>query len=236
MRIGWVTVYFNTSELDRDRLKKQIHIIDPAIELFEIDNTHTEYGYAQGVNSGLNKALTKDFDLIVVSNPDINIQNITFNDLVNLANKFEVGGFAVSQNGKAPTYCCLDKWRLSGGLYPVPANHSSDQSTRYLATEFISGSFMCIHPIVFKKTGLFDESFKMYYEDVDFCLRAKQSGFCIGIDTATVYQHLETSDMNPQKKYWLSHNRAKILWKYGSIPQKLYELLRLPKTMYENFR
>ncbi|HEX9744597.1 MAG TPA: glycosyltransferase family 2 protein [bacterium] len=43
--------------------------------------------------------------------------------------------------------------------------------------DYVSGCAMCVKKKVFEKIGYLDESFPMYYEDTDFCLRAKNEGF-----------------------------------------------------------
>jgi hypothetical protein len=46
-----------------------------------------------------------------------------------------------------------------------------------LLVDFVSGGFMLIRRRVFEGLLGFDEDFFMYFEDVDFCARAKKKGF-----------------------------------------------------------
>jgi len=58
---------------------------------------------------------------------------------------------------------------------------------RYLAVDFdysrvsevdqVMGAFFMVRREVFHKIGLFDEKFYLWFEEVDFCHRAKQAGF-----------------------------------------------------------
>jgi GT2 family glycosyltransferase len=43
--------------------------------------------------------------------------------------------------------------------------------------DFVYGCAMIIRRAVVEQAGLFDERFFMYYEDVDFCIRATQAGY-----------------------------------------------------------
>jgi hypothetical protein len=45
--------------------------------------------------------------------------------------------------------------------------------------DWVGGGFMLIRRKVVEKIGLLDENFFMYFEDVDFCKRAKNVGFSI---------------------------------------------------------
>ena len=60
----------------------------------------------------------------------------------------------------------------------------------------------------------------MYYEEVDFCYRAKKAGFRIGVDTKLEYEHFEDSQDNPTKEFYFFKNRLKFLFKFGSFKQK----------------
>lgn len=53
---------------------------------------------------------------------------------------------------------------------------------RLQAVDWLSGACMMIRAEVFKNTGLFDERFFMYCEDVDFCYQAKEHGWEVYYD------------------------------------------------------
>ncbi len=48
-----------------------------------------------------------------------------------------------------------------------------------LGIPYVSGAVMIIKKHVFEKIGLLDERFFLYYEDVEFCQRARKAGFSI---------------------------------------------------------
>ena len=89
---------------------------------------------------------------------------------------------------------------------------------------------------VIDKIGFLDERFFVWMEDVDFCYRAKKAGFKIGVDSGLSYEHFELSQDNLTKEYHLFKNRLKFLFKYGTFRQKMYELIRVPKTVFEEVR
>jgi len=58
-------------------------------------------------------------------------------------------------------------------------------------TNFITGCAMLIKKEVFKKIGFLDERFFLYYEDTDFCLRAKKAGFqCFFVPKAKIWHKI----------------------------------------------
>ena len=73
-----------------------------------------------------------------------------------------------------------------------------------LNSDYITGCAMLIKKEVFKKTGLLDENFFLYYEDADFCVRAKREGFRSAVVTDAKIKHYEKSEENKKAKtYWL---------------------------------
>jgi len=58
-----------------------------------------------------------------------------------------------------------------------------------LEAEYVSGCAMLIKTRVLKKVGLFDDQFFLYYEDVDFCLRANKKGFEIWVNPQASISH-----------------------------------------------
>jgi len=60
-------------------------------------------------------------------------------------------------------------------------------------SDYFSGACLFIKTEVFLKIGLLPEEYFMYYEDAEFCLRAKKSGFNLGIDKRCLVEHIPSS-------------------------------------------
>lgn len=228
MKTAFIFVLFKTPKSEVERLKKEAKEIGLSnYTVYFIDNTNTGKGYAEGVNEGIEKAQKEDIDLFIIANPDISIKNITKNHLLEDEKQFDIWGFPFRQEETIYYEGKIDKHRMSGGFL------TKKPEKRFISSDFISGSFMAIKKEVIEKIGLFDESYFMYYEDVDFCLRAKNANFKIGIDSSTFYDHFEISKTNPEKDIYLAKNRLRFLLKYGTWKQKLREFIRSPKTIIE---
>lgn len=228
MKIGFIFVLFNTPKLDVIRLKKEVkslNLID--YKLYFVDNTTNNIGYAAGVNIGIKKALSDGCGLFVIANLDISFLHSGGGVWTDGIRHFDVLGFSMKQEGKIYYGGEIDKWRMSGGLI------TEKPKKRFQTTDFVSGSLMVIKKEVIDKIGFFDESYFLYYEEVDYCFRAMKAGFKAGIDSSIIYDHFEISKNNPTKNYYLFKNRIKFLLKYGSLSQKFREIIRIPKTVYE---
>ncbi len=231
MKLAFIFVTYKTPKSEVERLKKEINSLHvTGYRLYFIDNTKVNRGYAAAANIGIKKGLKDGCDLFVVANPDISFPHTGGEVLLNTATHFDILGFAMKQEGKTYYGGEIDKWRMSGGLI------AKKPKKRFQQTDFVSGSLMLIKKEVIDKIGFFDESYFLYYEEVDYCYRAKRSGFKVGIDSNVTYDHFEVSKANPSKSYYLFKNRIKFLLKYGSFKQKFRELLRTPKTIVEEIR
>jgi len=62
-------------------------------------------------------------------------------------------------------------------------------SSKWRKIDYISGCAMMIRRRVFEKIGLFDERYFLYFEDADFCLRAKKAGFRIAVESKSIIVH-----------------------------------------------
>jgi hypothetical protein len=73
-----------------------------------------------------------------------------------------------------------------------------------LGTDYITGCAMLVRAEVFRKIGLFDEDFFLYWEDVDFSLRTKKAGFkSMVVSNSWVYHAEQSERENKNKLYWL---------------------------------
>ncbi|MDO8741737.1 MAG: oligosaccharide flippase family protein, partial [Candidatus Roizmanbacteria bacterium] len=231
MKIAFIFVLYRTPKSEINRLKQEVKDLKfKNYEIYFIDNTDNHQGYASGVNAGLKEAIKDDCELFVVANPDISLLHLRGDVLLDAARYFDIWGLAMKQDGKIYYGGEIDKLRMSGGLI------EKKPKNRFVLTDFISGSLMFIKRSVINKIGLLDESYFMYYEDVDYCFLAKKSGFKIEIDSKLSYVHFEASQDNPQKEFYLFKNRLRFLFKYGTFKQKIYEFMRIPKTVFEEIR
>jgi GT2 family glycosyltransferase len=71
-------------------------------------------------------------------------------------------------------------------------------------TAFLTGCSLFIKRAVLEKIGLLDDKFFLYWEDVDYSVRAKKAGFKIKVVPESVIYHFEASnELNKNKVYWL---------------------------------
>lgn len=225
-KVAFIVVLYNTSTEEKTRLEKEIKSIGiGSYSIYWIDNSSNGRGYAAGINEGIKMGLVENCDVFIALNPDISLKTISAETILTVAKEFDVWGFGMKQNKTIYYGGEIDRWRLSGGLI------NEKPKVRFSAVDFVSGSIMGFSRKVVQTIGLWDESYFMYYEDVDYCVRAQKAGFQVGIDSAVVYDHFEVSQKNTKKDRWIAKSRWKFFWRYANMKQKIREIIRLPKTI-----
>lgn len=228
MKIAFIIVLFNTPPKDVARLQGEVEKLGfKNYRIYFIDNTGTGRGYAQGVNEGISQARNYRPDYYIICNPDISFGSLKASSVMEAAGHFDIWGFGMRQDNKVYYGGQIDRWRMSGGLL------DEKPAERFKQADYVTGSLMVFSRKTVDTIGLFDEKYFMYYEDVDYCRRALLAGLRVGIDGKYVYDHYEFSKSYTQKDYLLAKNRLQFLFTYGSLKQKLREMMRMPLTVFQ---
>lgn len=78
----------------------------------------------------------------------------------------------------------------------------------------------------FHRAGLMDEDYFVYYDDVDFSVRARRLGYSYVLAPSTVLLHKESSSTGGTKSpfsiWWESQNRIIAVRKLQSLPSRLF--------------
>ncbi|MEK7550055.1 MAG: glycosyltransferase family 2 protein [Patescibacteria group bacterium] len=159
-------------------------------------------GFSGGMNTGIRYALEAGIPWVWLFNYDA----LAEKDALTLL----LAGAAGNSSARLLSPVVLnekkEEW-FSGGrinYLRMRAEHTPSlrEKTPY-RSEYLSGCALLIHREVFEKIGFLDEDFFLYYEDVDFSLRARKAGFsCLVVPESRV-THSEQSNFNPSKVYHL---------------------------------
>jgi len=123
----------------------------------------------------------------------------------------------------------IDKNRYTAGHFGFD---SEKLETPKNNIDFISGCSMLVKSEVFKKIGFFEEQYFLYYEDVDFSVRAIQAGFNIKyVPKSIVYHKARTK--NQSSEYYQERNYLLFVEKKVPFKIKAREIIRIPKSLLE---
>lgn len=194
-------------------------------------------GFSKGNNVGIRYALEKFADYVFLLNNDATIEKNTLSLLEATARRHPAAGIV------SPIILTGDKkhiWFAGGKILwdKMRAIHLTENTSKLpYSSEYLSGCAMLIKKAVFKKIGLFDERFFLYYEDADLSVRAKKAGFNLLIDPSSHIQHFEQSSANSSKNYWLVLSGLLFFKTHATWQLKIwffiYVLLRKIKNFYK---
>lgn len=150
----------------------------PTVELL---TTPCNLGFSVGYNLGIRHALGQGSDFVLVLNNDTVVDSRLLDELVKYAS-LDVGVLAPKIYYYHKPNCI---WSVGGQRHPLTLE-MTDKGTGQLdrgqwaqvqERDYLVGCALLIRCEVFERVGFFDERFFAYYEDMDFCLRTKQSGY-----------------------------------------------------------
>ena len=197
-------------------------------------------GFSGGNNVGINYALENGADYVLLLNNDTLVKPDFLLKLLDFAKKkkdagiiapkiYFAKGFEFHKDrykskdlGKVIWYAggILDLKNVVGrhvGVDEVDQGHYNSPGE----TGFASGCCMLIKKEVFEKVGFLDEKYFLYYEDSEFCLRAKNSGFKVYYVPDSVVWHKNAGSAGGSgsdiQDYYITRNRLLFGNKYAPI-------------------
>jgi GT2 family glycosyltransferase len=116
----------------------------------------------------------------------------------------------------------IDMWR---GLSPKIGSNEVDfgQSVSISYVDYVEGSCLLAKVEVIEKVGLLEGSYFAYWEETDFCMRARKCGYRIlYVPTAKIWHKIAASNKSGIKNYYLIRNRFLFLKRNATRIQLLF--------------
>jgi len=205
-------------------------------------STEENLGFTGGNNLGIKKALEDKADyLFIVNNDTILDKNLLVSLFREMENDASIGilgpkiyfipGYEFHKERYKPAEEGKVFW-YAGGIIDwqnILASHrgvdevDKGQYEEEAETNFVSGCAMFVRREVFEKIGLFDERYFLYWEDIDFCFRAKKAGFKVFFSPAAKLWHANAGSSQaggPLHDYYMTRNRMLFGLRCGSLRTK----------------
>lgn len=180
----------NGSDGDDGRLLKEG--FGQSIRLLENDRN---WGFAKGCNTGIQDAVARGAEYVVLLNNDTLVPPRFLDDLIEVARSDRSVGIA---GGKICCYEFPDMIWFAGGQVdrlrgrtPIRGSGEKDrgQYDEIAAVDWICSCFMLVSREVLENVGMFDERFFFGWEDADLCLRASGAGYKVVYVPGSAVQH-----------------------------------------------
>lgn len=179
-------------------------------------------GYGGGANVGIQRALKRGAEWVVILNQDLRFSKKAIEEFC-----FKLQSFDPCIAGPFTGDLDVKRWTT---IFP---------SLNDTKIDYISGSFLAIHRDIIKEVGFFYEPYFMYYEDVDYCIAAKNKGFMMHKIHINDIYHGDEPSLGKNSflhQYYLARNHLLFVERQAPLKVKLREYLRLPKTLFDHYQ
>lgn len=195
-------------------------------------------GFAKANNQGITYAINTESNYLFLLNNDTEIIDKNWlNELINFSKSDEkigvVGCKLIYPNGDIQF---AGAYVNSAGI----GKHITSDIKNPVKVDYVTGAAMLIKKIVINDIGLLDEGyFPIYFEETDFCYRARKAGYKIMVNPSVKIRHFESATMkeDPGTYYILNKNRVRFMLFNFSKMQLLkaipWEILRFIKNIFK---
>lgn len=192
-------------------------------------------GFAGGMNAGMRAALAAGAGSVLLLNNDTVVDAAMLAALLGAAAALPQAGLL----GPAIYYYDAPRrlWQIGARehpLLPIPLDVGPGALRRAggrpLRLDYVTGCAMLVRREVLAQVGLLDEAYAFYFEDADFCRRARAAGFEVwGVPGARMWHRVSLSarKVKPASRYALAWGRARFYRQHphGPLPGLTYAYL-----------
>ena len=190
-------------------LKKEF----PDLEIIE---NKENSGFAKGNNIGMKSALEKGFDYIYLLNADTEVTPDFLSKAVGQAESDEKIGSVQSRmmlwNNKELVNSIGNEIHYLGFGFCRGYKEKFDQNNYKKEIAYASGAGVLLKTKVLKKTGLFEDDFFMYHEDLDLGWKNMLCGYKNILAKDSIIFHKYSFSKSIKKYYFMERNRFLVLF------------------------
>lgn len=202
---------------------------------------HQNLGYAHGINQGVKFFMKENVDQFCAINNDILFdKNFSIESEKGFGKADFFGGkiyyapgyeyhkkYRKSDIGKVFWYAGgIDDWKNVYTYHRGVDEVDHGQYDRFQETDFVTGCMLFFNRKVVERIGLWDESYFLYYEDSDYCERAKATGFKLYYNPRVVIYHKNAQSTggsgSPLHQKYQKKNRLAFGLKYAPFRTKIH--------------
>lgn len=198
----------------------------PDLELIE---NGANLGFAGGNNVGLRHLIAAGCDYLMLLNDDAEVAEDTIDRLLAVAEADPTIGFV------GPTICYFGQPRMiwsAGGMVAPNGEPSHLDDLKEIGepgqpprnVDYVTGCAMIGRREMLERIGLLDERFFIYFEETEWCARARQHGYRVVHVPDSIMWHKLTPtarSQSPRYIYLMTRNRLLYLRATGASPAQM---------------
>ena len=196
----------------------EVHLLFPNVITLQ---TGENLGYAGGNNVGIVWALNNAFDYILLLNNDTIVDSELLTAFAHTARRLDrnncvLGAKIYYFDRPKKIWFFGGRWKISISDFEhigIEQDDGPDFASE-IQCDYITGCALFASSNIFRSVGLLDENFFLYYEEADWCYRAKAQGSTCFVNPNAKLWHKVSSSFggsnSPLITYFASRNR--LLW------------------------
>ncbi len=198
----------------------------PEIEIIE---NELNMGFAEGNNVGIRRAMEKGTDYVLLLNNDTVVDRKFLEELVNVAESEPRIGLAGPKvyyydykGRKDIIHSAGAKINMRQGTAPPIGINEVDigQFDHERKVDYLEGACMLVKQAVIHNIGLMDAEYFAYWEETDWCIRARKAGYSIFyVPKAKIWHKVSASGSRPKRTYYLARNNFWFMKRHATREQ-----------------
>jgi GT2 family glycosyltransferase len=193
----------------------------PAVELLRLPDNR---GFAGGYNAGITRALDGGAAAVLLLNNDTLVAPDALDQLAAEMETAQDVGLVTAKI----TYAAEPQriWTVGANLNVFLDLKDSGQGQLDTGqwgeprdVAFAPFCAILVRREVFETVGLLDEAFFLYYEDMDYCRRARRAGWRVRLCPAALVRHDVSASSggrdSPLERYWMAQSSGRYFRKHG---------------------
>ncbi|MDF2882334.1 MAG: putative glycosyltransferase [Clostridiaceae bacterium] len=222
---------FNIIVVDNCSMDNSIEVLSSEAEKqdFVFLRSSGNLGYANGNNIGIKYALQHEADYVCILNSDVKVHKNFLKPLLKLLEDEQVGivGPCICDYNKPDIVQAMganiNLYRgLAMGSYKgVPYK---ELKHKFYDVDYIGGACFICKREVFEKIGLIPENYFLFYEETEFCLKAKEKGYKLICASDSIVYHKGSATISKfvgLSYYFLNKNRIVFMRRNSNISEKI---------------
>jgi hypothetical protein len=195
-------------------------------------------GFARGNNIGIQKAIDDGCDLIFILNPDMQLERECLNALTQRIISDEkigvIGPIVLDRDNPGnfiQSYGMKVNFKTQKKDIFFAGKKLSNEIPHENCVDYMLGGAMMIRSSVLETTGLFEEDYFMYNDELDFAYRINKAGYkylCLRDAIVRHYHDFTKSNRkgNNLMYYYIMRNKYLYFFKYRLITNLIFSLIK----------
>ncbi len=188
-------------------------------------------GYGEAANLGI---IASKGNYILLINSDVELAPNLVKKFINFYSSNKNIGVVGPVIYSRKQFSQIDKPVISfnryfGNLDSISFKELKSIGNNALEVSWVSGCVMFFSRSIFKKVNGFDNKYFMYWEDADYCMKAKNLGYTNYVLSNTYAYHRGSASVganNPARYYYNSRNGLMFIFKFGYFTSKVICILK----------